>query len=721
MAFSVVQATDSGPGGYHLSVVGSPALVASDFSGFGNKVTFPDATDSRLRRTDSSPFILSALSEFTIEAKLPATAASGNRDICGVWGTGGNRWIFLRTSGTITFVWSDATNTTRTLEANSVVTTDEDVAVDFDGTTVRLLAGGSVVDSVTGAAASFTASSYVGADFFIGQRNGDTARAAVDGVDEVRISSVSRYGGAYTPSATPFTSDANTVALYHFDSLNSAAGGFVEQLPPGTTSWTVPSVATHGFDVTSVDIQCYGAGGNGGGSGILNSGGGAGGGGFAQLNNHPVTPGEVIPVQVAAAAQPNNTHTFFRSSSLVRAAKGFHGEGTSGLGGAGDGGAGGTNNLGDVTFNGGNGNAGSVLGTQGQGGGGAGESGPGANGNAGGLGGPSDGGRGGTQGLGGRDSGFPGGGGAGGGQGGKGGQILLRYTRRFKTFGDACAVLSAEMARDIDRTNAVSSLALDASLARTIERTGQATEQLDADLVRKLISRQSAATEGVDTSVQRMTSREAAVAAEFDAETLRSVSRQGEAAEELACALVRKVIARRGAAAEQLDAELVRKQIGRTGTATEALDADTKRTVDRAGVATEALDGEVHARSIERYGQATELLDAELRRVFEKYGAAIEDLLGDINARTISRNAEPAIAKLAVEIRRVFERSGVATEELDVTYELVRRQADFDTFTQLRAILLQHGHEWLNQHFGPLLLRILQTINIDGESSEDHE
>lgn len=36
-------------------------------------------------------------------------------------------------------------------------------------------------------------------------------------VDEVRLSSVIRYTGAFTPPATPFAPDADTVALYHFD------------------------------------------------------------------------------------------------------------------------------------------------------------------------------------------------------------------------------------------------------------------------------------------------------------------------------------------------------------------------------------------------------------------------------------------------------------------------------------------------------------------------
>ncbi len=36
-------------------------------------------------------------------------------------------------------------------------------------------------------------------------------------LDELRISNIVRYSGAFTPPSAPFTPDANTMALYHFD------------------------------------------------------------------------------------------------------------------------------------------------------------------------------------------------------------------------------------------------------------------------------------------------------------------------------------------------------------------------------------------------------------------------------------------------------------------------------------------------------------------------
>ncbi|WP_322794434.1 LamG domain-containing protein [Bellilinea sp.] len=46
-------------------------------------------------------------------------------------------------------------------------------------------------------------------------------------VDEVRISNNIRYTGSFTPPTQPFTPDANTVALYHFDSAPGACNGQV--------------------------------------------------------------------------------------------------------------------------------------------------------------------------------------------------------------------------------------------------------------------------------------------------------------------------------------------------------------------------------------------------------------------------------------------------------------------------------------------------------------
>ena len=53
-------------------------------------------------------------------------------------------------------------------------------------------------------------------DFYVGAAN--HSNSFFNGaIDEVRISKVARYTSNFTPQSAPFTADANTVALYHFD------------------------------------------------------------------------------------------------------------------------------------------------------------------------------------------------------------------------------------------------------------------------------------------------------------------------------------------------------------------------------------------------------------------------------------------------------------------------------------------------------------------------
>ena len=64
-------------------------------------------------------------------------------------------------------------------------------------------------------------------DFYVGAAN--HAGAFNGTIDEVRISNVPRYTSNFTPPSAPFTTDANTIALYHLDegtgtTTNDASG-----------------------------------------------------------------------------------------------------------------------------------------------------------------------------------------------------------------------------------------------------------------------------------------------------------------------------------------------------------------------------------------------------------------------------------------------------------------------------------------------------------------
>jgi Secretion system C-terminal sorting domain len=144
---------------------------------------------------------------------------------------------------------------------------------------------------------------------------------------------------------------------------------------PTTTTWTCPA------GVTSIKVECWGAGGAGGGATVAGSYSGGGGGGAYNVNNAIVViPGNIYTITVGTGAAGTlvsgsaGGNSIF-GSSLVTANGGAGG--TTLAPGNGVGGAGGIG-----TFNGGTGGTGTTVttkGTSGGGGGGAGSTGAGGN------------------------------------------------------------------------------------------------------------------------------------------------------------------------------------------------------------------------------------------------------------------------------------------------------------------------------------------------------
>ncbi|MEI7607395.1 MAG: LamG domain-containing protein, partial [Rhodospirillaceae bacterium] len=94
------------------------------------------------------------------------------------------------------------------------------IALVRNGTTLTMYLNGVSVGSATNSAnfsdayCSFGRVSYTAANYFPGW------------FDELRISNTARYTTGFTPSTTAFTSDANTLLLLHFDSLNNDVGNY---------------------------------------------------------------------------------------------------------------------------------------------------------------------------------------------------------------------------------------------------------------------------------------------------------------------------------------------------------------------------------------------------------------------------------------------------------------------------------------------------------------
>jgi len=119
---------------------------------------------------------------------------------------------------------------------------------------IRIFINGVLRGTATGTAAP---SSTGFGPFNIGEA-GEAADEYFPGfLDEIRVSSVARYTGNFTPQTARFATDANTVALYHLDegvgqTLNDASGN-------GRTGFLGLSSATEAIDPTwSTDVAFTG-------------------------------------------------------------------------------------------------------------------------------------------------------------------------------------------------------------------------------------------------------------------------------------------------------------------------------------------------------------------------------------------------------------------------------------------------------------------------------
>jgi len=73
-------------------------------------------------------------------------------------------------------------------------------------------------------------------------------------IDEVRLSSVGRYSANFTPPTAPFTTDGDTVALWHFDGSGQAVADETAQ-HDGTLGATDQAEAD---DPGRVGVPCIG-------------------------------------------------------------------------------------------------------------------------------------------------------------------------------------------------------------------------------------------------------------------------------------------------------------------------------------------------------------------------------------------------------------------------------------------------------------------------------
>lgn len=127
-----------------------------------------------------------------------------------------NQYILRLTSSTgalVLILWTSDFAARSTADVSNLVRNKwNHVAATYDGANVNLWVNGVNTKTQaqtgtlsTGASAMTLGSDSGGSEYFVGL------------IDEVRLSDVVRYTGAFTPQTTPFIPDANTRFLYHMD------------------------------------------------------------------------------------------------------------------------------------------------------------------------------------------------------------------------------------------------------------------------------------------------------------------------------------------------------------------------------------------------------------------------------------------------------------------------------------------------------------------------
>jgi len=195
-----------------MVAAGEVHIIGPKTTGYSSSIFFGEggASGNGISVASSSDFQFSATDPFTVECwcnmtRFPAAAAqyffNCNDTLKLAYDTGYAFWRFGGGSNQAT--WAPGAGQPHLNEWMHI-------AIVGDGVNVKGYVGG--VERVSFAQAGTAGSS--GATFYIGVYNG-TSHAVAGYIEEFRISNVARYTANYTPSADPFTSDANTKLLIH--------------------------------------------------------------------------------------------------------------------------------------------------------------------------------------------------------------------------------------------------------------------------------------------------------------------------------------------------------------------------------------------------------------------------------------------------------------------------------------------------------------------------
>jgi hypothetical protein len=184
-----------------ISAIGN-AQVDTAQSKFGGASALFDGNTDKLT-IDSQ--VLPLTGDWTIECWFRASTLGTQNNL---WYAGPNGHTpYFYSSGVTWYDWDSNLNVSTTISTN----TWYHFVCEKQGSTRRMYLNGSVIGT---ASTGDRTTSYL----WIGAHDFDTAKHWNGHIDEFRVSNTARYQGiAFTPSTTPFQSDASTLLLIHAD------------------------------------------------------------------------------------------------------------------------------------------------------------------------------------------------------------------------------------------------------------------------------------------------------------------------------------------------------------------------------------------------------------------------------------------------------------------------------------------------------------------------
>lgn len=226
-----------------ITVVGN-AQVSTAQAKFGSASCLMDGTGDGLF-IDSSEFLFSGA--YTYEWWVYKSATPTDLKALGGQGaqfSNNQAFLFMNTSNQIIVYLGGTLRITSTATiANNTWT---HVALTKDSSGVhRLFIGGTLQ------ATTFTDATAVGGSsgFHFGREPSASTRSWNGYLDEFRVSNTARYTATFTPSASAFTNDANTVLLLHMEGAN-ASTTFSDDNGAGRTAKTMTMISSATLSTT---------------------------------------------------------------------------------------------------------------------------------------------------------------------------------------------------------------------------------------------------------------------------------------------------------------------------------------------------------------------------------------------------------------------------------------------------------------------------------------